>query len=199
MVIDADVLYGATTRALLIYLDFHDLVRVHWSPLLVDEMSRALVKTGRKTAAAARRDEALMGRAAPGAAVPTLEVHASFKAACPGVRDAKDLHVAACAVALLDCGYYPTVRTMHLVTRNARDFARKRLADLHVCERHPDAFLLDLWTEAPQRVADAFRLFRGDLPSAPTVEALLEKLSNDGQKKTAAALSHAHASGAALL
>ena len=48
VVADADTLFGATTRGLLIHLDGRGLIRLHWSPLILAEMSRALVDTGRK-------------------------------------------------------------------------------------------------------------------------------------------------------
>ncbi|WP_233161771.1 MULTISPECIES: hypothetical protein [unclassified Achromobacter] len=48
VVADADTLFAATTRALLIYLDYEGLIKLHWSPLILDEMSRALMETGRK-------------------------------------------------------------------------------------------------------------------------------------------------------
>jgi len=48
VVADADTLFGATTRGLLIHLDYRGAIRLHWSPLILDELSRALVDTGRK-------------------------------------------------------------------------------------------------------------------------------------------------------
>jgi hypothetical protein len=48
VVADADTLFGATTRGLLIHLDYGGLIRLHWSPLILEELSRALVDTGRK-------------------------------------------------------------------------------------------------------------------------------------------------------
>jgi hypothetical protein len=48
VVADADTLFGATTRGLLIHLDDQGVIRLHWSPLILDEMNRALVDTGRK-------------------------------------------------------------------------------------------------------------------------------------------------------
>ena len=47
VVADADTLFGATTRGLLIHLDYQGLIRLHWSALILDEMSRALVRTDR--------------------------------------------------------------------------------------------------------------------------------------------------------
>ena len=195
VVVDADVLYGGTTRAFLAYLDEDDLIRMHWSPLLIDEMSRALVKTRRLTAEAALLNVDAMHRGVPGASVPTADVHASFRAAYPGINDAKDLHVAACARALLACGYYPNVRQVHLITRNAKDFAPKKLAALNVIQLHPDMFLRALWDTAPTVMAASFRRLREDLPSAPTADALLDRLVLDGQKRTAAAMRAAYRDG----
>lgn len=79
LVADADTLFGATTRGLLIHLDDQGLIRPHWSPLILDEMSRALVDTGRKPdAASARRHEQLMRSALPQAEIPTQQVQAQF-------------------------------------------------------------------------------------------------------------------------
>lgn len=66
VVADADTLFGATPRGLLIHLDYQGVIRLHWSPLILDEMSRALVDAGRKLdAESARRHEQLMRAALP--------------------------------------------------------------------------------------------------------------------------------------
>jgi hypothetical protein len=77
VVADADTLFGATTRGLLIHLDCGGLIRLHWSPLILEELSRALVVAGRKAdAKAARQRENLMRTALPHADIPTAEVQA---------------------------------------------------------------------------------------------------------------------------
>jgi hypothetical protein len=58
VVADADTLFGATTRGLLIHLDYQGLIRLHWSSLILDEMSRALLRTGRKPDAESARHQA---------------------------------------------------------------------------------------------------------------------------------------------
>lgn len=89
VVADADTLFGATTRALLIHLDYRGQIHLHWSPLILDELSRALVDTGRKPdAESARRHEQLMRAALPQAEVATVEVQAQFSAVAPAVRSA---------------------------------------------------------------------------------------------------------------
>ena len=94
VVADADTLFGGTTRGLLIHLDYQGLIRLHWSPLILDEMSRALVETGRKAdRAAATRHETLMRAALPRAEVPTADVQSQFEAVAWAMRSAKAIVV----------------------------------------------------------------------------------------------------------
>ena len=66
VVADTDTLFGATTRGLLIHLDYQGSIHLHWSPLILHELSRALVDTGRKpNTEAARRHDQLMQAALP--------------------------------------------------------------------------------------------------------------------------------------
>lgn len=200
VVADADTLFGATTRGLLIHLDFEGLIRLHWSPLILDEMSRALVDTGRKPdAAAARHHEQLMRAALPDAEVPTSRVQARFAAVAPAMRSPKDTHVAACAHAILADGYYPDAQVVSLVTRNIRDFGVRKLATLGIEVTRPDTFLLDRFQQEPKTVASAFAVLRSTLRSAPAPERLLERLAADGQVLTAAAMLDAWQQGAVRL
>ena len=184
--IDADVLYGGTTRALLLYLDHHDVVRVRWSALLIVETNRALVKTGRLTREAADRTIDLMARAAPRAEVPVDAVQRAFRRAWPGVHDAKDLHVAACALVVHDEA--DAAGAVYLLTKNTKDFAPRKLAALGILQRHPDTFLHELWQRDGARMAAAFDAFREDLPGRPEAGRVLRKLASDGQRKTAQAM-----------
>ena len=91
VVADADPLFGATTRGLLIHLDDHGLIRLHWSPLMLEEMSRALVDTGRKPdAESARRHEQLTRAALPQAETPTKQVRAPFASVAPVMHSAPE-------------------------------------------------------------------------------------------------------------
>ncbi len=196
VVVDADVLYGGTTRALLLYLDHHDVIRVRWSALLIVETSRALVKTARLTREAASRTVDLMARAAPHADVPVHDVQRAFRRAWPGVRDAKDLHVAACAVVVHDeANAAGATAPVYLITKNTKDFAPRKLAVLGILQRHPDAFLYDLWRSDEKRMVAAFAAFREDLPERPDARRVLQKLAGDGQRKTAAAMGAAMEAG----
>jgi PIN domain len=200
VVADADTLFGATTRGLLIHLDFRGLIRLHWSPLILEELSRALVETGRKPdARTAARHEQLMRAALPHAEVPVSTVQKQFRAVSAAMRSAKDMHIAACAHAIVAAGYYPQTEVVSLVTNNIRDFGVRRLAALGIKVARPDAFLLDLFQREADGVAAAFAALRATLRSEPSAERLLDRLSADGQARTAAAILTASRQGKAKL
>lgn len=200
VVADADTLFGATTRGLLIHLDYEGLIRLHWSPLILDELSRALVDNGRKPdAESATRHEHLMRASLPQADIPTKQVQARFAHVAPAMRSAKDIHVAACAAAILADGYYPDTKVINLVTKNTRDFGIRKLAALGIKVQRPDVFLLDQFSQQPVAVAKAFAALRSTLRSAPAPDSLLDRLAADGQTLTAAALHDAWHRGTARL
>ena len=146
VVADADTLFGATTRGLLIHLDYRGLIRLHWSALILDELSRALVETGRKVdEQAAQRHEQLLRASLPHAEIAVTAVDAQIEAVAHAVRSKKDVHVAACAHAILASQHYPRVKTINLVTKNIRDFGIRKLAELGVEVARPDDFLLALF------------------------------------------------------
>jgi hypothetical protein len=200
VVADADTVFGATTRGLLIHLDDQGLIRLHWSPLILDELSRALVDTGRKPdAESARRHEQLPRAALPQAEIPTRQVQAQFASVAPAMRSAKDTHFAAFARAILADDFYPGTHVVGLVTKNIRDFAIRKLASLAIEVQRPDAFLLAQFQQGPAAVASAFAALRATLRSAPEPDRLLERLAADGQVLTAAALHDAWHHGAVRL
>ena len=129
VVADADTLFGGTTRGLLIHLDYRGLIRLHWSTLILDELSRALVDTGRKVdTKAARRHEQLMRDSLPHAEIGMASVDAQVAAVAAAVRSKKDVHVAACARAIVADKHYPQAKAVGLVTKNIRDFSVRQLA-----------------------------------------------------------------------
>jgi hypothetical protein len=165
------------------------LVRLHWGPLILDELSRALVDAGCKPdTAAARKHEALLRRSLPQAEAPTADVQAQFATVAPLMRSTKDVHVAACAHVILAHGYYPAERVVNLVTKNVRDFGVQKLAALGIAVQRPDPFLLSPFEQDPKGVASAFAALRHSLSSHPTPEKLLERLATDGQAQVAAAM-----------
>ena len=200
VVADADTLFPATTRGLLIYLDYQGLIRLHWSALILDEVSRALVNTGRKkTLADAKAHEARMCDALPNAMIPVRDVQAQFEAIETAVDSAKDTHVAACAYYLISANAYPGTEAVVLITRNTKDFKKSALAKLGITLRQPDVFLSGLFEMQPRDFAAAFHQFRTDLISRPAPEVLLERLRTDGQVQTARALLASHQAGEARL
>jgi PIN domain len=200
VVADADTLFGSTTRGLLIHLDYQGLIRLHWSPLILEEMSRALVHSGRKAdRAAAATHEALMRAALPQAEVPMADVQSQFEAVAWAMRSAKDIHVAACAHVISAQHYYPDAPVVSLVTKNIRDFGVKKLATLGIVAQRPDAFLSDLIAIHGPAVAVAFATLRSTLRSNPTPEQLLERLAADGQTDAASTLLAAWQAGAVPL
>ncbi len=193
---DADVLFAATTRGLLIYLDYEGLIKLHWSALILDELARALVDTGRKTTLDdAKAHEARLCQALPNASVSTEDVQAHYRAVAPAVRSAKDTHVAACAHYLLVKKAYPDQSAVALVSRNTRDFKRTVLAEMGIMLQRPDVFLASLIASRPAAVARALRRFRLDLTSLPAPEALLHRLARDGLATTVHRLQVLYRSG----
>jgi hypothetical protein len=189
VVADADTLFGGTTRGFLIHLSFCRVIELHWSPLILSEMSRALVATNRKpNAQAAAAHESLMCAALPRAQVPTAALQKYFSAVAWAVRSSKDIHVAACAHALVQVKSFPSKETVFLITKNTKDFYTQKLATMGIIVQRPDAFLSKLWLHETQAVAAAFAAFRSTLSSAPSAESLLKKLSADGQSDTAQAM-----------
>lgn len=196
VVADADVLFGATTRGLLVYLDGECLIHLHWSPLILDEMCRALVDAGRKRSMAEAGILANRLRdALPHAMVETREVHKQYCFVEPAVVSAKDVHVAACAYHLVASQAHPVPCATVLLTRNLRDFRKRALGGLGIDVHHPDAFLRDLFVREPSGFSAAWRRFRLDLKSLPSAEVLLAALERDGQIGVASALHVAHQLG----
>lgn len=189
VVADADTLFGATTRGLLIHLDYRGLIRLHWSALILDELSRALVDTGRKADEhAARRHELLMRASLPHAEVAVAAVDAQRDAVAHAVRSRKDVHVAACARAIVSGQHYPQAKAVNLVTKNIRDFGIRKLTELGIDVSRPDDLLSALFDWDANGVAAAFAALRVTLRSAPTPQALLDRLAADGQVLTATAM-----------
>ena len=189
VVADADTLFGAATRGLLVHLDYQGLIRLHWSPLILDELSRALVDTKRKaTMADAKAHEARLRDALPNATVDTADVQRQFTAVHRAVASAKDMHVAACARHLVAQRAYPGASPVALVTRNIRDFDGPALLALGITLHEPDDFLFELQQAVPRKFTMALRTFHASLRSKPTAQAMLAALRRDGLARTVSTL-----------
>lgn len=164
MVVDANVLYSIELTDLLLTFAAHRLVRVHWSPTILDEVRRNLAKRVDLTpdAIAYRIDR--MNLAVPAALDEAPE---TLVAAMPITEH--DRHVLALAV---------HVEADSIITFNLRDFP----AD--ACEPHgievvdPDSFAVAIVEIDPARVqaalADVAR--RRNRP-AMTVHEILDRLA----------------------
>ncbi|WP_158218750.1 PIN domain-containing protein [Roseateles aquatilis] len=191
---DANVLFGAASRALLIALCQLRHIRLHWSELILDELARALVETGRqRSRETAERNTARMRDAIRDADVSVRQVQARFKDVAPAVKSPKDLHVAACAAAVL--WFRGDVSSVVLITRNLKDFRAGALARKRILVTTLDEFLVRLFKAQPLSVADAFHHLRVSFKSRPSVDRLLDSLLGDGLTLTCALLASAADAG----
>ncbi len=136
-VVDANVLYSIELTDLLLTFAAHRLVRVHWSPTILDEVRRNLAKRADLTpdAIAYRIDQ--MNRAVPGALEEAPE---GLIKAMPIVEH--DRHVLALAV---------HVEADSLVTFNLRDFPASACEPYGVEAVDPDSFAVAVAEGDPSR------------------------------------------------
>jgi hypothetical protein len=197
VVADADTLFGGTTRALLIHLDYEGLIQLRWSADILTEMSRALVRSGRRRDPAhAHQNEVLMRLSLPEAEVDAEDVQRELSRARYAVRSMKDAHVAACAMALVP---RESGKMVHLLTKNLKDFRRLALQRLGIDLQHPDGFLSALFVDQAAGFLRAFGAYRGSLRSGEPLGLTLSRLALDGQEITACQVaSCANAGGLSL-
>lgn len=177
---DTNVLASAAMRDILIELALDDVIRLHWSPWIMEELRRVLLK--RRDAVPARIDSML---AAMNAALP-----AASASPLPGAKletplpDPNDDHVALAAIKA-ECSL--------ILTFNMKDFPAKQLLldDDDLRAIHPDAFMVQmLTTEAPAVLAVIRRILR-DLTAPPmTADSYAANLDRSGLPTTAALLRH---------
>ncbi|HET7410034.1 MAG TPA: PIN domain-containing protein [Paracoccaceae bacterium] len=138
--LDACVLYPPLVRALLIGAAEAELFVPLWSARVLAEW-RIAVAAKRGMAA---EGEALAAQAAMAARFPEAQVEAGAEVeAAIRLPDPADAHVLAAAAA---------GGAEALVTFNLRDFPRRVLAGQGIEARHPDGFLWELWSVAPDRM-----------------------------------------------
>jgi predicted nucleic acid-binding protein len=163
-VVDANVLYSIELTDLFLTFTAHRLVRLHWSPMILDEVRRNLAKRADLTAVAIDYRIDRMNRALPAAldeAPPTLVE------AMPITEH--DRHVLALAV---------HVEADSIITFNLHDFP----AD--ACEPHgvevvdPDNFAVTMVEIDPARVHAALSdIARRRTRPAMTVHEILDRLA----------------------
>lgn len=163
VVADANVMYSIELTDLLLTFAAHRLVRVHWSPRILEEVRRNLAKRAdlSRDAIAYRIDR--MNRAVPGALDEAPE---ALVAAMPITEHVR--HVLALAVHVeADC----------IVTFNVRDFPASACEPYGVEAVDPESFAVAVAESDPSRVHAALSdIARRRTRPPMTVHELLDRL-----------------------
>lgn len=148
--LDACVLYPPLVRGILLRLAEAGFFAPRWSPRVLAEWRIAAARNGGMEA----EDSADEVAAAMAARFPDASVTPAPEAELAlDLPDAADLHVLAAAIA---------AKAELLLTFNTRDFPSRRLAAHGITPRHPDGFLWELFSQAPEAVEGALRDAAGD-------------------------------------
>ncbi len=175
--LDANVLYPAPMRDLLIQIALTDVFRARWSADIHREWIEALLRhEPRRDRTMLERTRNLMNAAVRdclvtgyGSLIPSL-----------GLPDAGDRHVLAAAI---------VGRCDVIVTQNLKHFPAAVLASCGIEAQHPDAFLSDRLDLAPGVFCAAVRKLRSRLKNPPySVDDYLGTLRQQGLLATVAGL-----------
>nr|WP_255692675.1 PIN domain-containing protein [Luteimonas sp. XNQY3] len=175
---DANVLYPAPLRDLLLQLAVTDLFKAKWTADIHREWIEALLRNEpQRDRAALERTRDLMDRATRDNLVE------GYQALIPVLTlpDPDDRHVLAAAI---------VGRCDVIVTQNLVDFPATALAPFGVDAQHPDAFLVNHLHLAPGVFCASVRKVRARLKNPPySVDEHLSTLTQLGLVATAAELS----------
>jgi predicted nucleic acid-binding protein len=139
VVLDACVLFPTVLREVLIGCAAQGLFDPRWSPRILEEWARAVVKLGPGAEVVARGEIARLRADWPGAEVVVPEARlAQF-----WLPDPDDIHVLAAAV---------VAHADVILTLNAKDFPRDLLQAEGLKRADPDGFLCALFAQSPDRV-----------------------------------------------
>ncbi len=137
VVLDANVLYPAPLRDLLMHLTLARAFQAHWTKLIHDEWTRNVLRVHPElTAARLQRTSDLMNHHAKDALVTRFEKRIRGLT----LPDPDDRHVLAAAI---------HVSAIRIVTFNLKDFPKSDLEPHGVRAIHPDAFLLEVLRDYP--------------------------------------------------
>lgn len=153
--LDANVLYAAPVRDLLLRLTQADLLEPHWSSEIHNEWTANLLRNRPDlNPANIARTRALMDLSFPSAIVEGYEHH------LPSIHlpDAGDAHVLAAAI---ECG------ADVIVTCNLSDFPFAELLLFGIMPMHPDDFVIRLMECHPDAVTAVVRRHRAGLRKPP--------------------------------
>ncbi|MDF0602934.1 PIN domain-containing protein [Psychromarinibacter sp. C21-152] len=148
VLIDANVLYPTVMRQVVLGVARAGLFTPLWSARILEEWARAAAaKLGPEGEAQARGEIAGLRRDWPAAEVPVRE---GLEARL-WLPDAADVHVLAAAIA----GSADVI-----LTENAKDFPRGVLAEEGLTRQAADPFLMGLYADHPEAVAQAAEAVR---------------------------------------
>lgn len=174
---DANVLYPAELRNLLMHLALTGLFRAKWSADVHEEWISALLeKRPDLTRDKLERTRALMDLHAVDALVT------GYEDLIPGLHlpDPNDRHVLAAAI---------RGQANVIVTMNLRDFPAEIVAPFGIEAQHPDEFVVHLFDLAPEAVMAAAESHRQSLKNPPRTKGeYLETLARQGLGHSASAL-----------
>lgn len=175
--LDANVLYPAPLRDLLIQLAQTNLFKAKWTADIHREWIEALLRNEpRRERATLERTRDLMDRAVRDCLVTGYEPLIEALA----LPDQEDRHVLAAAIA---------GRCDVIVTQNLKDFPAEALAPYGMEAQHPDEFLSNHLGLAPGVFCEAVRKLRARLKNPPySVDDYLDTLTQQGLVGTAAEL-----------
>ncbi|MEE9429156.1 MAG: PIN domain-containing protein [Paracoccaceae bacterium] len=184
-VLDACVLYPTVMREILLGATVAGLVRPLWSDKILEEWARAARKRDPEQEAQARGEIAVLRARWPDALVkPAPELQATLY-----LPDANDTHVLATAI---------TGGARVIVTMNLRDFPKRLLEEFSILARHPDEFLLELYNQEPDIVADLVEQVRREAERLSghrwPVRKLLKKARLPRLGKALEGINHSHIS-----
>jgi len=175
--LDANVLYPAPMRDLLLQLAITDLFRARWTADIHREWIEALLRNEpHRERATLERTRDLMDKATRDCLIT------GYEALIPSIQlpDLNDRHILAAAI---------KGRCDVIVTQNIKDFPDSELAYYGIITQHPDEFLCNHLDLAPGLFCNVVRKVRDRLKSPPyTAEEYLSILTRQGLVATAAEL-----------
>lgn len=153
--LDANVLYPAPLRDVLMQLAVTDLFKAKWTEDIHQEWIEALLRNQpHQNRAALERTRALMDQSTRDCLVT------GYQSLIPSLTlpDPNDRHVLAAAI-VGSCDA--------IITQNLKDFPPDVLAPYGIEAQHPDAFICNQLSLAPGIVCNAFRMVRARLKNPP--------------------------------
>ena len=178
VLLDADVLYRAAIRDILLQLATDDLFEAKWTVQIHEEWMEALAKN--RPDIARSRIERLRKKMDAETRDPLVFGFESIVEGLYLPEDPNDRHVLAAAIV----GKCSTI-----ITINAGHFPAERLEPFGIIAQNPDTFLLSLFAEDREAFCAAVRKIRARLKNPPlTVEEYLTGLAKAGAVATASRL-----------